>query len=1300
MITIICGNVNCRRTFTAEENDAGRHSTCPSCGRALQPSGNGSSRRRVSLRDLTEAGGPKTGAIPGVSERKPVAFTCPNPQCGVKLKALPDKISESAACPRCGTPISIAAIRQLSPTGLPESRLPMPTARPIEERVRPTTPPPLPDRLGLADRAKADADRKAAEEAARKAAEEAARAKADAERKAAEEAARKAAEEAARAKADADRKAAEEAARKAAEEAARAKADAERKAAEEAARAKADADRKAAEEAARAKADAERKAAEEAARAKADADRKPADDAEPKAAEEAARAEADAEPKAAEEAARAEADAERNAAEEAARLKADADRKATEEAERKAAEEAARKAAEEAARAEADAERNAAEEAARLKADADRKAAEEAERKAAEEAARAKADAERKAAEEAARVKADADRKAAEEAARKAAEQAARAKADAERKAAKEDARVEAERQRGMLEAVQEGTVVKNRLGLVPARLLAMPLGDNVLGLEVAGDVYAANAFRYLAVPAAAARQELDLATSRLKAVGRLRPEVARRGFVRTGYDGHAGLAAPLDYVDRLQDSRQRLLWEAFWPHANGDCFHEIKSSRELASPTAVRRLQDIAATQSGRASVLAKHALAVVVHNRAIAYELAYGTGHTDATAGLWGQALDLWRSVLASEEFWNYLRERILAADDPRLHPGDLDELRERMPALILGFNRLFARAYAQAGDTAACHRQLQVIARSEFPKAVHDAVLVDTVQAVAATRLEPLIHRAEECIGTSKADKSKKLDRKAFVRSFEPILAEALDVRQFLVEALRIDAKLVEQSEFDRLCETVLKAVNQKMDYSTDDRLRAILVSILFSKRMLRLPISASLRRRLEQSIHDDAKILYKDCGTLPKDFDPSQCWFLAGEEASPDDSLEMAVYKVTKVNAGAIEWEKRKILVPRSAVAAKVHRGKVSAKEIAASRTDEKSREARRQIEQLKQQRAARAQAIERERDDQTAREMADCDARLRQYGQEVAAEEARDKQHVERRQKELAGQVAAQKAQCAKATTAVRSKHQPAIDEAETAFRSASLAYAGWGRTHLLELPATGATAAALLLAVLLFWLGGLFPATWPLPSLLLIAGGSGSLAGLGIGRLLRAGTIRRIRTPLTQLERDRDAELRSLGQQTQEALAAAQAKADEELLPCRQRQAEREKRRAAIRDASHVQIAGLKEASQKRIDAAQREIDSQVQALEKKLAASTTARSESEKTGFPPYKQIKASGYRDGERPPEHESQEMMSRETTKLVESLSYPQRMLLAQLARQMSTHDFSTLLTRLSEASYSERRNILGV
>ena len=88
-------------------------------------------------------------------------------------------------------------------------------------------------------RQQAEADAKAAEDAARKKAAEDARLKAEADAKAAEDAARKKAAEDARLKAEADAKAAEDAARKKAEEDARQQAEADAKAAEEAARKKA-----------------------------------------------------------------------------------------------------------------------------------------------------------------------------------------------------------------------------------------------------------------------------------------------------------------------------------------------------------------------------------------------------------------------------------------------------------------------------------------------------------------------------------------------------------------------------------------------------------------------------------------------------------------------------------------------------------------------------------------------------------------------------------------------------------------------------------------------------------------------------------------------------------------------------------------------------------------------------------------------------------------------------------------------------------------------------------------------------
>ena len=315
----------------------------------------------------------------------------------------------------------------------------IPTA-PRQAAAQPKATPPAGEstsqRLDLAAKAHAEAERKAQDEAFDFRAREKAEAKAKEEAAARAKAEAKAKEEAAaRAKAEAEARAkAETAAKEKAEAEARAKAAAE-------ARAKAEAE-------AKAKAEAEAKA-----RADSEAKSKALRDAAIRAASEARqKAEAEAKAKAeAEERANKEAE-ERARIEQEMNAKLEAERKAREEAEQKVKEEAERAAKEAEARARREVEEKARQEAEALRQqlEAERKAREEVERKAREEEERRRAEEEarrRKEAEEARRRDAEeAKRREAEEAERKAAE-AARRKEDEERKRkdAEEAARRETE---------------------------------------------------------------------------------------------------------------------------------------------------------------------------------------------------------------------------------------------------------------------------------------------------------------------------------------------------------------------------------------------------------------------------------------------------------------------------------------------------------------------------------------------------------------------------------------------------------------------------------------------------------------------------------------------------------------------------------------------------------------------------------------------------------------------------------------------------------------------------------------
>ena len=827
-------------------------------------------------------------------------------------------------------------------------------------------------------RAKAEAERHAAEQAAEFAAEQerlaAVAAAAEAQRQAAEEETRRQAaedaarmvEETARAKAEAERHAAEQAAKFAAEQerlaAVAAAAEAQRQAAEEETRRQAAEDAaRMVEEAARAKAEAERHAAEQAAKFAAEQERlaavAAAAEAQRQAAEEETRRQA-AEDAArmVEEAARAKAEAERHAAEEAAKFAAEQERLAAAEAA-----EAQRQAAEEADRVKqlgivagqivalgaalasqvVEAEHRAAEEAAR--AEAARKAAEEASREAAEEAVRAQAEADRKAAEEAARAKAAAERRTAEKAARAkaeadrhAAEEQARAKAAAAKAAELEEARsrkpvvcTAAREIFGPEKLDAQQTPPKGNLKAPQLRrLMSTSLGTS-LGIEVPAAVYLRNGFRYIGVAAHAQDSDIETGSVRFRNIYSFDPSAAMVGCIRVGYDDLMPAEEMLECVAQLRDPRYRIVAELFWPHVSDDVFELIRAEGSLTAPKVVQRLDEIA-SGSGLQAVLAKHALAIACHNLAIARELQFATGGGDWSEVCWHKALSYWSATLKSEEFWEYIARRIAGFDDPRVKSTDLAQLREQMPVAILGINALFARTYEQAGNQGACCKHLRFIASADLPTTAKRTASGATVKFIAGGRLDPIVQKVRKVF----LDTTTKFSRQQFEQRCAPLLADIWAVSSFLADDLQLPDDIVSLAEFDPVCDAILNAINKNLTFQEDAQ-RNILYGMLIVKRMLRLPISSAMRRTLEESLRSDAGILYK--GLLSADciIDPTRCWFMEWEEADPDASLLIAIYKITDRNVEyygntrrvSLSYNARQLLVPRSIRARDFHAGRI-------------------------------------------------------------------------------------------------------------------------------------------------------------------------------------------------------------------------------------------------------------------------------------------------------------------------------------------------------------------------------------
>ena len=469
-----------------------------------------------------------------------------------------------------------------------------------------------------------------------------------------------------------------------------------------------------------------------------------------------------------------------------------------------------------------------------------------------------------------------------------------------------------------------------SRLAAEVSHLLSSPLNSRLLGIDVCGDVYSANGFRLLGVSACVEQQTVVREIGRFRTMAQLKSSSAARPSIQTGYDQRLPIQDPVRSAARLQNPRCRLLCEVFWPHVPADVFARIKAIGCIGSPDVIRALSEASSGRSGLEAALLEHALAIACHNLAITAELDCIEGRSSQPAG-WDMAISAWNAVLRNECFWKYLEERAARLDDPRVCSEDVKTVRAHLPAIICGFNSLFARAYSQSGDAANCRRHLSLIAAVAAPASASQDVLISTVRMIAISRLDPVIQRAnEELIGAA-----GKLKRNAFNQLCSPILDDAVGVVRYLIDQLGIARDLANTTEFDRLCDIILTAINTKIDYQGDNREKDILYGMLLVKRLLTLPISPHTRRKLEASLRSDRDILYTGFD-LPPEMDPTECWFAEGEPADPDACITYQVYKITSrelqvdVIAGTggtrVSYESRRVLVPRSARAQAFHDGK--------------------------------------------------------------------------------------------------------------------------------------------------------------------------------------------------------------------------------------------------------------------------------------------------------------------------------------------------------------------------------------
>lgn len=802
----------------------------------------------------------------------------------------------------------------------------------------------------------------------------------------------------------------------------------------------------------------------------------------------------------------------------------------------------------------------------------------------------------------------------------------------------------------------------------IVTRLLSAPLGVSLFGIALPADIYVRNALRVLGLNSSIDDAALERAAQRFRNLQRL-------GRGERSADGAQMGIRPRDALESvalLEDPRHRLSTELFCPYL---------SDQELRAPPAEgsARGGDPPATRA-----LVTHALAIVHHSRVIQKESA-GAG-ADELMPAWRRALDLWSQVAASEPFWAHFLQRAEALDDPRLRSEDVVDARRRLPQVILAWNQLFLSACAKAADQVGVDRHLELMHGCSFPRDDRAAALRRATGDLAKIRLGPLVDQLRQATSGT-----VKLKRRQAGEALQPALLEAQALRDHLVERVPSSpGEGLELPEYDALAEAALEVVSgEKLDYS-DEQQRVLVFSATATRKLLELPISGAMRRRVDAALQSDLKILYRGFVPAWNGTDACRCWFLPAEEADADASILLPVYKIGSVRGASVRWEARQVVVPRSRRAKQVHEGKAAVPdlvELAGSTRDAKTLDLIARIRRIDEEAGAQAS---REREfmeaEKRAAEAAQA-AALWQHEQVAAAQAARDREHLDAVQRAHQGRVQAEQRRHGKALETARATARPRIAEAEQVYRS--VADLNRGVLGLLKAPPAVLGLVSLAIGAVIFTAAKTLPGA---------AVGAAALSAvlIALGGLVEARNRRvaAARRPLEAAKATLVAEEEGVAREHKEALGRLEWQARDEGAEAKAREAARSAEAERIRSQGVARVADIQRAGRTALEAIESKTVAATKGLRAELDVRFKPKPQSESKAFPAYRKALAEGYKEGARPSEQEVNSMVQREVSKLFDSLSSGEAEVLKLMLAKLDNDACQQLIEALIDLPAAER------
>jgi hypothetical protein len=353
-------------------------------------------------------------------------------------------------------------------------------------------------------------------------------------------------------------------------------------------------------------------------------------------------------------------------------------------------------------------------------------------------------------------------------------------------------------------------------------QFLRTPFKAKALDVQMSADFYYRNGLRIIGTRVGAPPEEIRREVTKLKGKLNLSPALSARAGIQLGYAPPSDVKSVLASLDRLSDPKALLLNEIFWlPLEESDPeWQQIKGRKSLQDVN-LDRLRSRAKLNS---DMRASQALAVALHNRAIAADCDYaaGAGGKLSSGQLWPEALHWWSVLLSSRSFWEHLDTRVAAINHINLRREHLEQLRQELPRVILGFNEAFAQHYAlsrngsgAASNLGALQQHLESVSGSALDVGVKSRAL----SAMAGEVIQNGLAAAASEFDAALTAQTGFIELPRFRELADRLLNSMEASYQLCRQQFTLGTSVFEWCTFDTYCERLHTATNSRIEWKGD-------------------------------------------------------------------------------------------------------------------------------------------------------------------------------------------------------------------------------------------------------------------------------------------------------------------------------------------------------------------------------------------------------------------------------------------------------------------------------------------------